>query len=144
MSAPVVEPYLSFGGRCEEAINFYVKALGAKVNAIMRFSDSPEPIPQEHYTPGMETKVMHASFTIGRSTVMATDGCGEKPGFNGFSLSYTVTDVADADRAFSALADGGTVTMPLAKTFWSPRFGMLTDRFGVTWMIMTLSENCNK
>jgi len=132
----IVQAYLSFNGRCEEAVEFYRKALGAEVEMMMRFKDSPEPCPPEMVPPGWQSKVMHTSFRIGQTQVMASDGCAtQKAGFNGFSLSLVVNTEAEADRYFNALADGGKVTMPLGKTFWSPRFGMLEDRFGVGWMI---------
>jgi PhnB protein len=131
-----VEPYLFFEGRCEEAVEFYRKALGAEVVMLMRYKDSPEPPPPGMLPPGSENKVMHASLRIGDATVMASDGRAQgQPSFQGFSLSITVPDEARADKLFSALADGGKVQMPLAKTFWSPRFGMVADRFGVGWMI---------
>ncbi len=130
-----VQPYLMFDGRCEEAVNFYVKALGATVEMMMRYSESPDPPPPGMVPPGSENKIMHASFRIGDSIVMASDDCSGKPSFQGFSLSITVPDEAAADRAFNALVEGGQVHMPLGKTFWSPRFGMLADRFGVGWMV---------
>lgn len=131
-----IQPYLFFDGRCEAAIEFYRKALGAEVEMLMRFKDSPEPPPPGVVPPGSENKVMHASLRIGASTVMASDGrCSGQTIFQGFSLSLTVPSEAEADRLFAALAEGGKVQMPLGKTFWSPRFGMLTDRFGVGWMI---------
>ena len=131
-----VETYLFFDGRCEEAIEFYKKILGAEVTMLMRFKDSPEP-PQPGMIPsGSENKIMHVSFRIGDTTVMASDGrCTGQANFQGFSLSLTVANEAEADRKFAALVEGGQVQMPLAKTFWSPRFGMLTDRFGVGWMV---------
>jgi PhnB protein len=132
----LVQPYLFFDGRCEEAIEFYKRAVGANVAMLVRFKDSPDPPPPGMVPPGSENKVMHATLTIGESTVMASDGeCGGKPSFQGFSLSLTVANEAEANRAFAALVDGGTVRMPLTKTFFSPRFGMLTDRFGVGWMV---------
>lgn len=134
--SPLVEPYLFFNGNCEQAVEFYRQALGAEVSMIMRFKDSPEPPPPGMLAPGYENKVMHTCFRIGQTSVMASDGCGtEAEGFRGFSLSLAVATEAEADRYFNALADGGKVTMPLGKTFWSPRFGMLTDRFGVGWMV---------
>ena len=134
----LVQPYLFFDGRCEEALEFYRKALGAEVVMLMRFKDSPEPPQPGMCPPGSDNKVMHASFRIGDSTIMASDGrCAGKPSFEGFSLSITVPTEAEADRLFTALADGGKVQMPLARTFYSPRFGMVTDRFGVSWMIYT-------
>ena len=129
-----IEPYLFFGGRCEEAIDFYRKALGAEVEMLMRFKDSPAP-PPAPLPPGFENKVMHASFRIGGSRIMASDGCGENQPFSGFSLSIAAATEADAKRTFNALADGGSVTMPISPTFWSPAFGMLTDRFGIAWMV---------
>lgn len=134
----LVQPYLNFNGRCDEALAFYQKALGAKVEMLMRFADSPDPIPPGMIPPGSEQKVMHSSFRIGESVLMATDGgCSEATGFEGITLSISVKDAAEADRVWNALAEGGTVQMPIGKTFWSPRFGMLNDRFGVAWMINT-------
>lgn len=131
-----VQSYLFFDGRCEEAVDFYKKALGAKVEMLMRFKEAPDPPPPGMVPPGFDDKVMHTSFRIGDTVVMASDGCTDgKANFKGFSLSLAVDKTADADRVFAALADGGEVQMPLGKTFWSPRFGMLTDRFGVGWMI---------
>ncbi len=131
-----VQPYLFFDGRAEEAIEFYRKALGAEVTALMRFKDSPEPHQPGMVPPGADNKVMHSSLRIGDATVMASDGrCQGKPAFQGFSLSLTVASEAEAERLFATLGDGGQVQMPLAKTFFSPRFGMVADRFGVSWMI---------
>jgi len=127
-------PYLFFDGRCEEAIEFYKKALGAQVEMMMRFKESPE---QSMVPPDGGDKIMHASFRIGDSTVMASDGrCLGQPAFQGFGLSLTVRDEAEADRVFGALSDGGQVQMPLTETFFSPRFGMVADRFGVCWMVI--------
>ena len=135
-----VQPYLFFDGRCEEAVEFYRKALDAKVEMLMRYKESPDPPPPGMVAPGSENKVMHASLRIGDATVMASDGsCMGKPSFEGFSLSLNVKTAAEADRFFNALADGGQVQMPLDKTFWSPRFGMLHDRFGVGWMVNVVS-----
>ena len=132
-----VEPYLFFEGRCDEAIEFYRRALGAEVTMLMRYKYSPEPPQPGMIPPGSENKVMHASLRVGDTTVMASDGrCSGKPGFQGLSLSITVSDAAAADRVFAALADGGQVRMPLTKTFFSPRFGMVADRFGVAWMVI--------
>jgi PhnB protein len=131
-----VEAYLFFDGRCDEAVEFYKKALGAEVTMLMRFKDSPEPHQPGMLAPGSENKVMHASLRIGETTIMASDGrCLGAPNFQGFCLSLDAPDAAAADRLFAALADGGQVQMPLAKTFWSPRFGMVADRFGVSWMV---------
>ena len=135
-----VEPYLFFEGRCEEAIDFYRKALGAEVTMLMRFKDSPEPPAPGMCPAGSQDKVMHANLRIGDTMVMLSDGrCQGKPGFQGVSLSLAVPDDAAAERAFSALANGGQVQMPLAKTFFSSRFGMVADRFGVSWMIIVTS-----
>ncbi|MGE5214172.1 MAG: VOC family protein [Nitrospirota bacterium] len=131
-----IEPYLFFNGRCEEAIEFYRKALGAKVETMMRYKESPEPPPPGLVPPGFENKIMHSSFRIGQTTVMVSDGSSaNKARFEGFSLGLHVSSEAEADRAFNALAEGGKIKMPLTKTFWSPRFGMLEDRFGIGWMI---------
>jgi PhnB protein len=131
-----VQSYLFFDGRSEEAIEFYQKTLGAKVEMLMRFKDSPEPAQPGMVPPGAENKVMHASFRIGDTVLMASDGrCTGKPTFQGFSLSITVPNEAEAKRVFAALGDGGQVQMPLAKTFFSPQFGMVADRFGVSWMV---------
>jgi len=135
-----IEPYLTFGGRCEEALEFYTRALGAKVEMAMRFSESPEPMPEGMVPPGFENKIMHASVMIGETRVMASDGCGDATEYSGFSLSLSVATENEADTAFSALADGGQVTMPMEKTFWSPKFGMLTDRFGVSWMVSVAAD----
>jgi PhnB protein len=132
----VVQPYLFFDGRCEEAIEFYRKALGAEVTMLVRFKDAP-PGGDMNAPPD---KVMHATRRIGDSEVMASDGqCGGKPAFDGFSMSATLRDEAEAKRVFDALADGGQVRMPLGKTFFSPSFGMLADRFGVAWMVYVAS-----
>lgn len=129
-----VQPYLFFDGRCEEAIDFYKKTVGADVKMLMRFKDAPDP---SMIAPGSENKVMHAQAQIGDTTVMLSDGrCLGKPNFQGFALAIRVNNEAEADKLFSALGDGGQATMPLAKTFFSPRFGMLNDKFGVGWMIL--------
>jgi len=134
-----VEPYLFFNGRCEEAVEFYKKALGAKVAMLMRFKDSPEPHAPGMLPPGSENKVMHVSFRVGDTTVMASDGfCKGQTDFQGLSLSLTVSNEAEADRVFAALAEGGQIQMPLGKTFWSPRFGMVSDRFGLGWMVTVM------
>jgi PhnB protein len=136
----LVQPYLFFNGRCEEAVEFYRKALGAEVEMLMRFKDSPEPPQPGTVPPGFENKIVHVSFRVGDTTLMASDGCSaEKANFEGFSLSLAVATEAEVDRVFAALADGGQVRMPPAKTFWSPRFGMVEDRFGVGWMITVKS-----
>jgi PhnB protein len=134
-----VQSYLFFDGRCEEAIEFYKRTLGAKIETLIRFKESPEPPRPGMCPPGSEDKVMHASLRIGETTVMASDGrCNGKPSFQGFSLSLNAKDAAEADRLFAALGDGGLVQMPLAKTFFSSRFGMVADRFGVSWMIIVM------
>lgn len=129
-----IQPYLFFDGRCQEAIEFYRQALGAEVGMVMRFKDSPVP---ESVPAGGDDKVMHASLRIGETVVLMSDGmCKGNPAFQGFSLSLSPANDAAAQRVFAALGDGGVVSMPLAKTFFASSFGMLTDRFGVPWMVM--------
>ena len=145
MSTPkstIVQPYLFFGGRCEEAVAFYESALGAKTVMLMRYKDAPEQPPEGMLAPNYGDKVMHASFHVGESLLMASDGCGgpDEPKFGGFSLSFTAPDADAAKRAFAALSEGGSVTMPLGATFWSPCFGMLTDKFGLGWMVSVPEE----
>ena len=136
-----VQSYLSFEGRCEEAIEFYRRAVGAELVMLMRNKDSPEPPPADKVVPGTENKVLHAAFKIGETTVLASDGyCSGKTEFKGFGLAIWVKDSAAADRVFAALSDGGQVTLPLAKTFWSPRFGMVVDRFCVCWMVNVATQ----
>lgn len=138
MSNILVQPYLFFDGNCAEATEFYRTALGAEVGQTMLYKECPDPLPPEMLTPAYENKVMHTSFRIGDTTIMASDGggCGETPlAFGGFSLSLSVPTEEEAGRVFNALAGGGTVEMPLGKTFWSPCFGMVKDRFGVGWMV---------
>ena len=131
-----VEPYLFFDGRCEEAIDFYKKTLGAEVGMLMRFKENPEP-PPGGFAAGTENKVMHASMMIRGTNVMASDGYAKgKPHFEGFSLAFPVKDEGEADKVFGELSKGGQVQMPLAKTFFSPRFGMVADKFGVSWMVI--------
>jgi len=131
-----IQPYLFFNGNCEEAIKCYRKALGAEVETIMRYKEGPEPQLPGTVPPGFDNKIMHACFRVGQTTVMASDGCSTgKVSFQGFSLSLSVPSENEADSAFTALADGGQVRLPLTKPFFSPRFGMLEDRFGVGWMI---------
>jgi PhnB protein len=132
-----VEPYLFFNGRCDEAIEFYKRTLNAQVVMVMRFKDSPEPPKPGTIPPGHENKVMHAGFKIGETLVMASDGhSAAAPNFQGFALSINVSTEVEADKVFAALAKGGSVMMPLAKTFFSPKFGMLTDKVGVNWWII--------
>jgi PhnB protein len=134
-----VQSYLFYNGRCEEALEFYKAKLGAKVGMLMRFKESPEPPPPGCLPAGSENKVMHAAFQIGDTMVMASDGMATGgPEFKGFSLSITCANEREADRVFEALGDGGKVQMPLAKTFFSPRFGMVADKFGVSWMVIVL------
>jgi PhnB protein len=129
-----VQPYLFFDGRCEEAIDFYKTALGAKVDAMMRWKECPDP---NACKAGTEDKIMHAAFKIGDTQVLGSDGrCEGKPSFQGFSLTINAKDEAEADRLFGALSEGGHVQMPMTKTFFSPRFGMVADRFGVGWMVL--------
>ena len=139
-SKTLIQPYLFFGGRCEEALEFYRIALGARIEMAMRFNESPDPVPEGMLQPGFENKIMHASFRVGDMILMASDGCGENAGFSGFSLALSVSTEAEANRLFAALSDGGKVNMPLTNTFWSPSYGMLTDRFGIDWMVMVPAE----
>ena len=143
MAGTTITTYLTFGGRCEEAINFYRTALGAELEMMMRFDESPEPVPPGMLQAGFEKKVMHASFRVRGIPLMASDGCGDQSKFDGFRLALTVPTEADARQAFNALAEGGSVQMPLNKTFWSPCYGMVTDRFGLGWMVMVPgTESC--
>lgn len=132
-----VEPYLFFNGQCEAAIAFYQQALGAELVMQMRMDESPEPQPPGMVPPGFEHKIMHASLRIGETTLMLSDGNNAtKANFQGFSLSIGAADAAQAQRFYDALANGGQIQMPLGKTFFSPCFGMVADRFGVSWMVI--------
>lgn len=138
--ATLVQPYVFFGGRTEEAIAFYRQALGAEVVMLMRFKDAPPPSADcaaggPPMPPNWGEKVMHAEIKIGSSSLLASDGCGEKPAYQGFSLSLTLPTAQEAEKRFKALGEGGQVQMPLGKTFFSASFGMLADKFGVGWMI---------
>ena len=136
-----VQSYLFFDGRCEEALDFYARTVGAKVEMMMRFKDSPEGEGCGSGAPPPE-KVMHSCFRIGETSVMASDGyCQGKPSFQGFALSLNAANVAEAERLFNALGDGGQVQQPLIKTFFSERFGMVAYRFGVSWMVVVLPPN---
>ena len=134
-----IQPYLFLDGRCEEAIAFYKKMLGAEVQGMMRFKENPEPQSPGMMPPGSENKIMHASIKIGGTTLVASDGrCTGKPNFQGFALSLTAKDKAEAERLFKSLGDGGQVQMPMSKTFFSEAFGMVADRFGVSWMVIVM------
>ena len=135
MSIPLVTTYLFFDGRCEEALAFYKKAVNAQVELVMRFKDSPEPLPPGFVPAGYDDKVMHSTFRIGQTVLSASDEPQRGARFGAFSLSLAVATEAEADRAFAALGEGGRIVMPIGKTFWSPRFGMVADRFGVCWMV---------
>jgi PhnB protein len=131
-----VESYLFFDGRCEEAVEFYKKALGAEVQALVRYNEAPDGPP-----PGFAEKIMHASFRIGDTRVMAADDCtGKHPSFDGFSQCIVLSEEALAQGHFAGLSEGGEVVMPLQKTFYSPCFGMVTDKFGILWMVMVEDE----
>lgn len=132
----VVRPYLIFSGQCEDALAFYKSALGATIDMVLRFSDHPDPAALDQLPPGFENKIMHCEFKVGSLSVMASDGCGETARRGGFHLAMRVPAAADADRVFNALAEGGAVNMPLGETFFSPRYGQVTDRFNVGWMVM--------
>ncbi|HEY8244172.1 MAG TPA: VOC family protein [Casimicrobiaceae bacterium] len=132
-----VQSYLFFDGRCEEALEFYKRAVGAEVTMLMRNNESPEAPPPGMLPPGSENKIMHAQFKVGDTELMASDGnCRGHPRFEGVSLALSVPDDATAQQRFNALAAGGQVQMPLAKTFFSSSFGMVQDKFGVGWMVM--------
>ena len=129
-----VQAYLFFDGKCDEALGFYQRALGAKVKALMRWKEAPD---QSMITPGQENKVMHSEFQIGETVILASDGRGTgKPNFQGFSLTITAANDAEAKRIFNALGDGGQVQMPLDKSFFASSFGMVADKFGVGWMVI--------
>lgn len=129
-----VQSYLFFEGRAEEAIAFYQQALGAELEMKMKFGESPE---KECNPPGMEDKIMHAQIRVANTTIMLSDGlCNEAPSYKGFSMALVNLSPDEAERYFNALAEGGTVNMPLTKTFWSPKFGMLKDKFGIGWMVV--------
>jgi PhnB protein len=132
-----IQPYLFFDGRAEEAIEFYKNKLGAQVEMMMRFKESPDRPPPDKVPPNSDDKVMHACLRIGGAAVMLSDGhCQGQPKFSGFSLTLNAKDEAEAKQLFGALADGGQVQMPLGKTFFSPSFGMVADKFGVGWMVI--------
>src|SRR3954465_12451774 len=130
-----VQPYLFFDGRCEEAAEFYKRTVGAEIIAMIRFKDSPEP--PIGMAPGSENKVMHLALKIGDTLVMASDGANTRTtNFHGFSLALSVKTPAEAERIFNTLAEGGQVRAPLSETFFSPKFGMVADKFGLGWMVM--------
>ena len=134
-----IEPYLFFDGRTEEALEFYQKKLGAKVDFLMRYKDNPDP---KYNPPGSDEKVMHSLFRIGDTPLMASDGnCQGKANFQGFALTLNAADAAEAKQRFEALADGGQVQMALNETFFARSFGMVADRFGVNWMVMAEPKN---
>jgi PhnB protein len=129
-----VQPYLSFEGRCDEAIEFYKTAIGAKVEMLMRFKEAPD---QSMMSPGSGEKVMHAALRAGDAMLLMSDGrCTGTTNFHGIALALSVPTEAEAERTFGALSEGGKVNMPLQKTFFSSRFGMLSDKFGVGWMVL--------
>jgi PhnB protein len=135
MNGTTIVPYLFFGGRCDEALAFYREALGAEVDMLMRYRESPDAPPPGMLAPGFEDKVMHAAFRVGGAPVMASDGCDNESISNGFRLALTLPTEEQARKAFAALADGGSVMLPIGRTFWSSCFGMATDKFGVGWMV---------
>jgi len=136
MSPFHLQPYLYFGGRCEEAIAFYREAIGARQEFLLRFEESPEPMPPGILPPNFGKKIMHGSLRVGDQLIMVSNGCGEPAKFAGFTMALTLPTADEAARAFQALAAGGEVMMLQAPTFWSPLYGMLKDRFGVPWMVM--------
>ncbi|MES2037070.1 MAG: VOC family protein [Pseudomonadota bacterium] len=134
-----VETILAFGGHSEAAIRFYTEALGAEVIGMMRWKDSPDPA-LRMVSPDPD-KIMHASFRIGSTTLMASDGVEtlSQPDFKGFTLNLEARDDAEAKQFFAALSNGGKVQMPLAKAFWTSLSGMVVDRFGLSWMVNVAS-----
>lgn len=132
-----VQTYLFFDGHCDEALEFYGRALGAEVTMLMRFKDNPDPLSKENCAPGSEDKVMHANLKIRDTQLMASDGrCQGAPKFEGMALTLNAANPAEADELFAALSEGGQVQMPLTETFFADRFGMVADKFGVSWMIL--------
>ncbi len=143
MPNTTVQPYLFFGGRCEEALDFYRKSVGAEIVTLRRFKEAPEPVPG--LPDCFNDKIMHATVRMGESMWMASDGrCEGDPTFEGFSLSITVPNESEADRIFGALSQDGLVVMPLEKTFWASKFGVVQDRFGVSWMISIEHKSSDK
>lgn len=141
MKKAEIKNYLFFSGRCEEAMNFYQQHLGATINFLMRFNESPEPMPEGMLQDGFENKIMHAEFTLADQQIYASDGCNDAESFSGFRLALIVQKKEEAERVFNVLATGGKVDMPLTKTFWSPLYGQVTDQFGVGWMVMLPGED---
>ncbi len=136
-----VQPYLFFDGRCEEALEFYKKALGAEVEYMMRFSESPDPQTKQNCPPGTENKIMHANVRIRDTQIMASDGqCTGLTKFDGIGLTLNAADAADANKLFAALSEGGQVQMPLMETFFAHSFGMVADKFGITWLIIAAKQ----
>lgn len=134
MPNTTVQPYLFFGGRCEEALEFYRKSVGAEIVTLRRFKEAPEPVPG--LPDCFDDKIMHAAVRVGESMWMASDGqCEGNPNFEGFSLSITAPDESEAERLFAALSEDGLIVMPLEKTFWTSKFGVVQDRFGLSWMV---------
>ena len=132
-----IKQYLFFSGRCDEALNFYQQHLSAEITFLIRFNESPDPLPEDILQEGFENKVMHAEFKLGNTSLMASDGCNDVEKFSGFRISLTLNDETEARRIFTALASkGGKIDMPLMKTFWSPLYGQVTDQFGVGWMVI--------
>lgn len=141
MKTPLIQPYLFFNGRCEEALEFYHATLGAEILMLVRFKEAPDAPPEGMLPADWEEKVMHSRFRIGETNLMASDGTCQTGGFGGFSLSLTLADEKEARRVFIALSEGGAVEMALGETFWSPCYGMLTDRFGLGWMVTVPEES---
>jgi PhnB protein len=132
-----LNPYLNFNGQCEEAFRFYEQCFGGKIEFMMTHEGSPmaDQVPKE-----WGKKIMHARLSVGNQVLLGSDAHGDcYAAPKGFAVSIDVTEPAEADRIFNALAENGTVQMPIQETFWAKRFGMLADRFGIPWMI-----NCSK
>jgi len=136
MQQASINTYIFFKGRCEEALDYYTAHLGAEVTCLIRFNEAPEPAPEGMLPEGYENKVMHSQFKVANAEIFASDGCEPDKVTEGFSLALTIRSRDEAERVFNALADGGTVDMPLTRTFWSPLYGQVTDKFGVRWMVM--------
>ncbi|MGH8443665.1 MAG: VOC family protein [Solimonas sp.] len=134
-----IQAYLAFDGRCEEALEFYREAIGAEITSLMRFSECPDPMPPDMLPPGSEHKIMHSAFRVAGQELLASDGnCAGKSKFDGFSLALSVADPQTAQRYFKALGHGGQIHQPLIKTFFASSFGVVNDRFGVSWMVLSM------
>lgn len=143
-----VQTYLYFDGKCDEALAFYRDTVGAEILQLMRYRDMPlqpgsDTCVEQSMPPGCEDKVLHCSFRIGATELMASDGfCAGKPVFEGFALSLVLKDKDTVERTFARLAEGGEVRVPVDKTFFSPAFGLVVDRYGILWNVLAVPP-CN-